>query len=85
MEWPAYSPDLNPIENLWSILKRMLHLWYLKLEEMTGGRQEVQEAIENAITHCWQHLKPELLRSLARGMPKRIQAVIQAQGWYTKY
>ncbi len=25
MEWPPYSPDLNPIENLWSLLKDAIY------------------------------------------------------------
>ena len=24
IEWPSYSPDLNPIENLWSLMKEKL-------------------------------------------------------------
>ena len=24
LDWPSYNPDLNPIENLWSIIKQKL-------------------------------------------------------------
>ena len=35
MAWPPYSPDLFPIENLWAIVKRKLHIAsYTSVNEM---------------------------------------------------
>lgn len=32
MEWPPYSPDLNPIENLWALMKAEIYRLHPELE-----------------------------------------------------
>ena len=85
MEIPAYSPDLNPIENIWSLVKDKLQKNYPELYLMKGTVNEVKEAIEEAITYCWELLDPKVFDSLAGSMVDRIEAIIDADGWYTKY
>ena len=46
MEIPAYSPDLNPIENIWSLVKDKLHKHYPELYLMRGDVNVVKKAIE---------------------------------------
>jgi len=52
---------------------------------MRGDVNVVKKAIEEAITDCWELLDPKVFTSLAGSMVDRIEAIIKADGWYTKY
>ena len=75
LKMPARSPDLNPIENLWSELKRRIAEYQpTKLEEI----------IELAWQE-WPKISQDLCANLIKGMPERMQAVIAAEGHMTRY
>jgi transposase len=77
LEWPANSPDLNPIENLWGILVRAVY---------KNGRQFTnKEELKNEILKQWDLISGETLSNLASSLPKRIVNVIQCDGKNTKY
>jgi transposase len=44
MAWPPYSPDLNPIENLWKMLKAEINKVYPELKGM-GNSQAIMDFI----------------------------------------
>ena len=73
--WPSQSPDLNPIENLWSILDQ-------RLKERDCN---TEEQLYQIIKEGWEALEPDLLTKLADSMPRRCQAVIDNKGYATKY
>lgn len=75
IDFPPYSPDLNPIENLWATLAR-------RVEKMPCN---TVESLQNAVETAWKEIEPELMRSLVHSMPARCQAVIDAKGFHTKY
>ncbi len=71
----ANSPDLNPIENLWGIVKR----------KMRYARPNNAEELKATIRATWALITPEQYHRLIDSMPRRIAAVIQAKGAPTKY
>jgi transposase len=77
MDWPAQSPDLNPIEHLWEHLKRQLN----RHPDSPQGVWELWERVEAE----WCEIKAEECQKLIESMPRRIEAVIKAKGGHTKY
>lgn len=75
MDWPAKSPDLNPIENVWAILKKNV----CRYKITTAAR------LKSAIRQEWNQLTNEYARKLAESCSSRVQRVIDNNGDYTKY
>ena len=75
LDWPANLPDLNPIENLWGIVKR----------KMRNTRPNNADELKATIKETWASITPQQCHRLIASMPRRIDAVIHAKGAPTKY
>jgi hypothetical protein len=75
--WLAMSPDLNPIEHSWDMLGR-------RIQAQEPPVQNIRQ-LEATLHQEWQQLSQQDIRRLTRGMGRRVEAVIQARGGYTRY
>ncbi|KAI0996257.1 hypothetical protein K3495_g11922 [Podosphaera aphanis] len=71
IEWPSYSPDLNPIENVWNMMKSYIQFKYPDLGE---GRQRSQDELRDIVKESWDWAVDENdLERLIESMPRRIR------------
>jgi len=77
LQWPSHSPDLNPIEHIWSKVDRQLR----KYPSRPSSKGELWERLE----FIWANMDMELIDKLYDSMPKRVDAVYKAKGGYTLY
>ncbi|GFU98003.1 transposable element Tc1 transposase [Trichonephila clavipes] len=68
-------PDLNVIDHLWSHLERSV-----QKHQITS-----KEQLKTVLQEEWLNIAPETTRHLVESMPRRLEAVISAKGYATKY
>lgn len=77
LDWPARSPDLNPIEHVWDLLKR-------RVRTAQPPPQNIRE-LKRVISAEWEHIPQDIIKNLVESMPRRLHAVITARGSHTRY
>ncbi|RPA78956.1 hypothetical protein BJ508DRAFT_200594, partial [Ascobolus immersus RN42] len=79
MDWPPFSPDLNPIETLWNIMKD-------KIGRVLPENQNVSyDRLRQVVKEAWESITEEDLWGLIRTMRQRCLDVIAANGMHTKW
>jgi len=77
MRWPSHSPDLNPIENVFGLLARLVY---------AENRQfATVHDLEEAVIAAWDQLPYERIYEVINSMGARMVQVVEAHGGYTKY
>ena len=69
-DWSPYSPDLNPIQNIWGIIKSQL------MKKEINKRSELILEIKNA----YDSISNEVISNLIESFPSRLQQWIENEG-----
>ena len=77
IDWPPYSPDQNPIENIWGILARRVYA-------QNRQYKDVFELTETIIDK-WREISKDMSTNLVQSMPDLVFELIHKKGGPTHY
>ena len=67
LDWPAQSPDLNPIENIWRKSK----------VDLSGRNRKNKNDLKLLLIECYNSIDLNFCHNLIKSMPKRCKAIIK--------
>ncbi|GFU55945.1 transposable element Tcb1 transposase [Trichonephila clavipes] len=73
LPWPVKSPDISPMEHVWNMMGRRLHL--------PGNVDDLARQLEQN----WQEIPQKTIRMIYHSMPRRVAAFTQTKGESTPY
>ena len=77
MQWPAWTPDLNPLEHIWDQMG-------LFIRDMDNP-PTIVASLQEALLQTWDVVTTEGMDVLVWNMPRRLRAVMAARGGHTRY
>jgi transposase len=77
LRWPAQSPDLNIIENVWLVMKKHVR----KRSHLINSVDDLKRELLTA----WKNVSQLFIRRLYESIPRRLRAVLTQHGHITKY
>ena len=72
LDWPPQSPDINPIENVWAIIKQELY----SQKTFPSGKNDLIDRV----FEIWQNFGIEFRQNLSDSVKSRLYAVVKAGG-----
>lgn len=77
LNWPANSPDMNPIEHMWDYITRAIHN---RINPPQNENELVVAAVEE-----WDNISQDTINRLIISMPSRVNMLFQRRGGHTDY
>ena len=81
VDWPRQVPDMNPIENMWSEVKRTMQETWPVLPLRNS------DELWTFVSDAWDEVasSTRYIRSLIESMTRRMKSVVEAEGSWTSY